>query len=85
MPPVEKRRRGSVAGNRQQHGRLSFFHRGVASGRGKALKCRSCVKGKIIWEAVVSALIELVDEWRTWPIAPRSDQHKKPVQSQIRW
>jgi creatinine amidohydrolase/Fe(II)-dependent formamide hydrolase-like protein len=42
-------------------------------------------KGKIIWEAVVSRLIELVDEWRAWPIAQRSDQHKQPVQSQIRW
>jgi len=42
-------------------------------------------KGKIIWEAVLDALIELVDEWRAWPIAERSDQHEKPVQSQIRW
>ena len=42
-------------------------------------------KGKIIWEAVLSRLIELVDEFRAWPIAPRSDQHKKPVQSPIQW
>jgi len=42
-------------------------------------------KGKIIWEAVLDALIELVDEWRAWSIAERSDQHEKPVQSQIRW
>ncbi|HUT92987.1 MAG TPA: creatininase family protein [Thermoguttaceae bacterium] len=42
-------------------------------------------KGKIIWEAVLSRLVELVDELRAWPIAERSDQHEKPVQSQIRW
>jgi len=42
-------------------------------------------KGKIIWEAVLARLIELVDEFRAWPIAPRSDQHKKPPQSQIQW
>jgi hypothetical protein len=30
-------------------------------------------------------LIELVDEFRAWPIAKRSDQHTGPVQSQIRW
>jgi creatinine amidohydrolase len=42
-------------------------------------------KGKIIWEAVIAALIELVDEWRAWPIAERSDRHARPVQSQIRW
>jgi creatinine amidohydrolase len=42
-------------------------------------------KGEIIWEAVVCALIELVDEFRAWPIAQRSDQHRKPVQSHIRW
>ena len=33
----------------------------------------------------VSGLVELVDELRAWPIAPRSDQHQGPVQSQIRW
>jgi creatinine amidohydrolase len=42
-------------------------------------------KGKIIWEAVVSALVELIDEFRGWPIPKRSDQHQKGVQSQIRW
>ena len=41
--------------------------------------------GKIIWEAVLSRLIELVDEFRAWPIAPRSDQHQQTVQSDIRW
>jgi creatinine amidohydrolase len=42
-------------------------------------------KGKIIWDAILSRLIELVDEFRAWPIAPRSDQHEKPVQSHIQW
>lgn len=42
-------------------------------------------KGRVIFEAVVTALIQVVDEWRGWPIAERSDQHRLPVQSQIRW
>jgi creatinine amidohydrolase len=42
-------------------------------------------KGKIIWDALLPRLVELVDEFRAWPIAPRSDQHQGPVQSQIRW
>ncbi|MBL7199463.1 MAG: creatininase family protein [Anaerolineae bacterium] len=42
-------------------------------------------KGRVILEAAVSGLIEVVDEWRAWPIATRSDQHTGPVQSQIRW
>ena len=42
-------------------------------------------KGKIIFEAAVSRLIEVVDEWRAWPIGERSDQHTQPVQHQIRW
>ncbi|MFN8445986.1 MAG: creatininase family protein [Caldilineaceae bacterium] len=42
-------------------------------------------KGKAIFEGAVSGLIEVVKEWRTWPIAERSDQHTNPVQKQIRW
>jgi creatinine amidohydrolase len=42
-------------------------------------------KGKAIWDAMLPRLVELVDEFRAWPIAPRSDQHQAPVQSQIRW
>lgn len=42
-------------------------------------------KGKVIFEAAVSGLIELIEEWRAWPIAERSDQHTGPVQKQIRW
>jgi creatinine amidohydrolase len=42
-------------------------------------------KGKAIFEAVVSKMIELVKEWQEWPIAERSDQHAGPVQSHIQW
>lgn len=42
-------------------------------------------KGKIIFEAAVTGLLELVDDIRSWPIEKRSDQHTGPVQSQIRW
>jgi creatinine amidohydrolase len=42
-------------------------------------------KGQVIFEAAVTTLIEIVDEWRDWPIEARSDQHTLPVQSQIRW
>lgn len=42
-------------------------------------------KGKLIFEAAVSKLIEVVDEWRSWPIGERSDQHTGPVSSGIRW
>ena len=42
-------------------------------------------KGKIIFEAAVDGLIELVDEIRAWPVEARSDQHEGPVQKQIRW
>jgi creatinine amidohydrolase len=42
-------------------------------------------KGKIIFEAAVSGLIDLATEWQQWPIAERSDQHTGPVQSHIRW
>jgi creatinine amidohydrolase len=42
-------------------------------------------KGQVIWEAVLSGLVEFVDEWHKWPIAPRRDQHVKPVDTSIRW
>jgi creatinine amidohydrolase len=42
-------------------------------------------KGEVLFEAAVSGLIEVVDEWRAWPIAERSDQHAQPVQSKVRW
>jgi len=42
-------------------------------------------KGRIIFEAAVTGLIELVAELRAWPIAKREDMHRGPVQSEIRW
>ena len=42
-------------------------------------------KGAVIFEAAVSRMVELVDEWRDWPLPDRSDQHRGPVQSDIRW
>ena len=42
-------------------------------------------KGEVIFEAAVSGLIDLVQEWQDWPIAERKDQHRQPVQNQIRW
>ena len=42
-------------------------------------------KGKIIFEAAVDGLVELVDELREWPVETRADMHTNPVQSDIRW
>ena len=42
-------------------------------------------KGQLIYEAAVAGMIGLVDEWRAWPIADRSDQHDGTAQKQIRW
>ncbi|HXV45001.1 MAG TPA: hypothetical protein VEC96_18190, partial [Anaerolineae bacterium] len=42
-------------------------------------------KGQIIFEAAVTGLLELVNEWRDWPIEVRADQHTQPVQAHIRW
>ncbi len=42
-------------------------------------------KGKLIFEAAVDGLVNLVDELREWPIEKRRDMHTGPVQDQIRW
>jgi len=42
-------------------------------------------KGQVIWEAVLSRLVELVDEFRAWPLARRRDWHQGPVQAQVEW
>ena len=42
-------------------------------------------KGEIIFKAAVSGLIEVIKEWRNWPISKRSDKHMNPVQSRIVW
>ena len=42
-------------------------------------------KGRILFEAAVTGLIDLVGELRAWPIAERRDMHRQPVQADIRW
>jgi creatinine amidohydrolase len=42
-------------------------------------------KGKVLFEAAVAGLIELVDELRAWPVERRQDMHRLPVQSDVRW
>jgi creatinine amidohydrolase len=42
-------------------------------------------KGRILFEAAVTGLVELVGELRAWPVAARQDMHRLPVQSDIRW
>jgi creatinine amidohydrolase len=42
-------------------------------------------KGKIIFDAVISGLIGIIDELQNWNIAERSDQHTQPIQSKIHW
>ena len=42
-------------------------------------------KGKIIFEAAVNGLVDLIDELREWPIEKRMDQHRLPVQSGIQF
>ena len=42
-------------------------------------------KGQVIFEAAVTNLIALVDEWRAWPIGERQDQHGAPAQKTIQW
>lgn len=42
-------------------------------------------KGQVLFEAAVSGLVALVEEWRGWPLAERGDQHAGPVQRGIQW
>ena len=42
-------------------------------------------KGRILFEAAVTGLVQLVDELRAWPIETRVEMHESPVQSEIRW
>ena len=42
-------------------------------------------KGRVIHDAAVKGLLEFVHEWRSWPIAERSDQHAGPTQPDVRW
>jgi creatinine amidohydrolase len=45
----------------------------------------SAEKGKRILEIVMQHMLAWLEEYRTWPIAPRQDQHRLPVQREIRW
>lgn len=42
-------------------------------------------KGRILFEAAVTGLVQLVDELRAWPIEKRVEMHESPVQAEIRW
>lgn len=42
-------------------------------------------KGGLIFEAAVSRLVEIADEFRAWPLEARSDRHGRAVQADIRW
>ncbi len=42
-------------------------------------------KGRVLFEAAVSGLLELVDELRAWPVERRQDMHRQPVQAEVRW
>jgi creatinine amidohydrolase len=45
----------------------------------------TAAKGKLIFEAAVTGLIEAIDELRAWPVETRQDMHRQPPQSDIRW
>ena len=62
-----------------------FWGRWTTSGVHGDPTAATAEKGKVIFEAAVSALVEFVDEWRAWPSPERSDQHTGPVQTGIRW
>jgi len=62
-----------------------FWGRWTKSGVHGDATTATAEKGRIILEAAISGLIGIVDEWRAWNIAQRSDQHTQPTQPQIRW
>jgi hypothetical protein len=45
----------------------------------------SAEKGKKILEIVIKHMLAWLDEYRAWPIEARQDQHRLPVQREIRW
>jgi creatinine amidohydrolase len=62
-----------------------FWGRWTQTGvHGDATKA-TAEKGRVLFEATVNGLVELVDELRAWPVAERQDMHLRPVQSDIRW
>ena len=42
-------------------------------------------KGKQILENVMTHMLAWLEEYRQWPVPPRQDQHRLPVQKDIRW
>ena len=62
-----------------------YWGRWTALGVHGDARSATAAKGKVIFEAAVGRLLEIVDEWRAWPIAERTDQHTAPVQGNIRW
>jgi creatinine amidohydrolase/Fe(II)-dependent formamide hydrolase-like protein len=42
-------------------------------------------KGRRILEIVLKHALVWLDEFRAWPIEARQDQHRLPVQRDIRW
>jgi len=62
-----------------------YWSRWTDSGVHGDARAATAAKGEVIFEATVSRMLELVAEWRAWPIAERRDFHERPVQSRIRW
>jgi creatinine amidohydrolase len=42
-------------------------------------------KGKVIWEAILTGMLEAARDLQEWPVEERRDQHRLPVQSTIHW
>ncbi len=62
-----------------------FWGRWTQTGvHGDATKA-TAAKGRILFEAAVTGLMEVVKELRAWPIAERKDMHRGAVQRGIKW
>lgn len=62
-----------------------FWGRWTQTGvHGDATKA-TAEKGRILFEAAVTGLMEVVKELRAWPIVERKDMHRGGVQGGIRW
>jgi creatinine amidohydrolase len=62
-----------------------FWARWTQTGVHGDPRSASAEKGKLLFEVMVTRLVELIDEWRAWPIKERNDRHTHAVQSHIRW
>lgn len=62
-----------------------FWGRWTSTGVHGDPRAASADKGEVIFEAAVTSLLELVDEWRAWPIAERTSQHAEPPRPSARW